>query len=360
MKRFFSLSKILSVAAIIGILLLSIWGETHLDPYTKRLLHMWGIYSILVASFNLIYGFTGQFSMAHAGLAAIGAYVVSLLTLSPATKAVSFFITPPIWPISVIEWPFLPSLIIAGILTAVVGFLIGAPALRLHGDYLLIVTFGFSEIIRLILVNLPMVCNGAIGLKGIPRYSNLTWIAGLTIAVLIICKRFIDSSYGRALRCIKEDEIAAEAVGVNLFKHKLMSFVVSSLFVGIAGGLFAEILGTIDPNTFRPYLTYAVITMAVLGGIESLTGGVIAAGVYTVMSELLRTVETPRVILNIEFPGVPGLRMLAFSVMLLLLILFARKGLMGDKEFSWNWVISRINLIGQKFRGGKIREYSGD
>ena len=360
MKRFLSLNKILSVAFIIVILLFSIWGETHLDAYTVRLLHMWGIYSILVASFNLIYGFTGQFSLAHAGLAAIGAYVVSLLTLSPATKAVSFFITPPIWPISVIEWPFLPSLIIAGILTAVVGFLIGAPALRLHGDYLLIVTFGFSEIIRLILVNLPSVCNGAIGLKGIPRYSNLTWVAALTIAVLIITKRFVDSSYGRALRCIKEDEIAAEAVGVNLFKHKIMAFVVSSLFVGIAGGLLAEILGTIDPNTFRPYLTYAVVTMSVLGGIESLTGGIIAAGIYTVMSELLRTVETPRIILNIAFPGIPGLRMLAFSVMLLLLILFARKGLMGDKEFSWNWVISKVNLIGQKLRGGKTREYSGD
>jgi branched-chain amino acid transport system permease protein len=359
MKNWFSAGKILSLIAIAVILILSVWGESHFDAYVIRLLHMWGIYAILVVSFNLIYGFTGQFSLAHAGLAAIGAYTVSLLTLSPDTKAVSFFITPPVWPISVIEWPFFPSLIIAGILTAIVGFMIGAPALRLHGDYLLIVTFGFSEIIRLLLVNLPSVCNGAIGLKGIPRHSNLTWVAVLVIAIVLITKRFIDSSYGRALRCIKEDEIAAEAVGVNLFKHKIMSFVVSSLFVGIAGGLLAEILGTIDPNTFRPYLTYAVVTMSVLGGIESLTGGIIAAGIYTVMSELLRTVEMPRVIFNIDFPGVPGLRMLAFSVMLLLLILFARKGLMGDREFSWKAVSSRIEQLTQKIRGEAV-EHPGN
>ena len=135
---------------------------------------------------------------------------------------------------------------------------------------------------------------------------------------------------------------------------------VSSFFVGIAGGLLAEILGTIDPNTFRPYLTYAVVTMSVLGGIESLTGGVLAAGIYTVMSELLRTVETPRVIFNIEFPGVPGLRMLAFSLMLLLLILFARKGLLGDKEFSWNGLFSGMGKIIQRIKGGFSREHSGD
>ena len=148
----------------------------------------------------------------------------------------------------------LPSLLLAGLLTALIGFCIGAPALRLHGDYLLIVTFGFSEIIRLLLVNLPMVCNGAMGLKGIPQYSNLTWTAGAVIVTVFVVKRLVDSSYGRALKCIREDDIAAEAVGVNLFNHKILAFTISAFFVGIAGGLLAEILGTIDPSTFKPYL----------------------------------------------------------------------------------------------------------
>lgn len=342
MKKRMNTSTILWILSGIAVLTFSWWAEDHLNAYVIRLMHMWGIYSIMVASFNLIYGFTGQFSMAHAGLAAIGAYVVGLTTLSPDAKAISFFIEPAVWPISIIEIPILPSLILAGLFTALIGFLIGAPALRLHGDYLLIVTFGFSEIIRLLLVNLPGVCNGAMGLKGIPKQINLTWTAACVIITIFVIKRLIDSSYGRAFKCIREDDIAAEAVGINLFKHKILSFTISAFFVGIAGGLLAEILGTIDPNTFKPYLTYTIIIMAVLGGVKSLTGGILAAGVYTVMSEMLRTVEAPRTIFNIDFPGVPGLRMLAFAVMLLVLILYARGGIMGNREFSWNWVISKI------------------
>lgn len=334
---------ILTFAAAALVFALSFWLEDHLDDFQVRLLNMWGIYVIMVVSFNLVYGFTGQFSLAHAGLAAIGAYTVSLLTLTPEMKQISYFIVPPIWPISVVQWPFIPSLLLGGLLAALVGFLIGAPALRLHGDYLLIVTFGFSEIIRLVLVNIPSITNGAIGLKGIPYLSSLPTVAFFAIVTILVIKRLIDSSYGRAFKCIREDEIAAEALGVNLFRHKTMAFVFSSFFVGIAGGLLAEILGTVDPNTFRPYLTYAVVTMAVLGGVKSLTGGAIAAAIYTVMSEVLRSVEAPRMIFGFDFAGLPGLRQLAFAIMLLLLILFYRRGLMGDQEFNWNWLANLFN-----------------
>lgn len=132
-----------------------------------------------------------------------------------------------------------------------------------------------------------------------------------------------------------------------------LAFVFSSFFVGIAGGLLAEILGTVDPNTFRPSLTYAVVTMAILGGIQSLTGGVIAAGIYTAMSEVLRTVEAPRLIFGFDFPGLPGLRQLALAVMLLLLILFARRGLMGSHEFSWDWIIARFRRPAPRAGGGQ-------
>lgn len=344
------LNTILTIASIIFLIIFSLWAQDHLGSYQVLLLKMWGIYAIMVVGFNLIYGFTGQFSLAHAGLAAVGAYTVALLTISPEAKQISFFIEPPIWPISTVQWPFLPSLLLGGVFSAVIGYLIGAPALRLHGDYLLIVTLGFSEVIRLVLVNLPMICNGAMGLKGIPDNANLTVVLIIVMLTIFIVKRLVDSSYGRALKCIREDEIAAEAMGVNLFRHKMLAFVVSSFFVGIAGGLFSNILGTIDPTTFKPYLTYAIVTMAVLGGTGSLTGGLIASGIYTIMSELLRAVEAPRVIFNIEIPGIPGLRMLAFSVMLLLLILFARSGIMGSKEFSWDWITSRFTKNQKKSR----------
>jgi branched-chain amino acid transport system permease protein len=353
-KRNLILTFVLSGAFIA----LSFWVEHNMDDFVIRLLNMWGIYVIMVVSFNLVYGFTGQFSLAHAGLAAIGAYTVSLLTLSPESKQLMFLFAPPINFIATAQWPFLPALILGGILAAVIGFLIGGPALRLHGDYLLIVTFGFSEIIRLVLVNIPTVTNGAMGLKGIPYLSSLTMVTTWAVICVMVTKRLVNSSYGRAFKCVREDDIAAEAVGINLFRHKTMAFIFSSFFAGIAGGLLAEILGTIDPNAFRPALTYAVVTMAVLGGIKSLTGGIFAAGIYTAMSEVLRSIENPRMIFGFDYAGIPGLRTLAFAIMLLLLILFYRKGLFGDNELSWNWIFSKIRSLFRIGKGADTREHS--
>jgi branched-chain amino acid transport system permease protein len=205
-----------------------------------------------------------------------------------------------------------------------------------RGDYLTIVTLGFSEIIRLAFCNLPSICNAAMGLRGIPKQANLLWTWGIALLTIFVTKRLVDSNYGRALKAISEDEIAAEALGVNLFHYKLLAFVVSSFFVGLAGSILAQVLGTIDPATFRLTLTYAALTIVVLGGIRSLTGTVIAAGIYTISSEWLRTVESPRKILGIQIPGVPGMRVIFFAVLLLLLILYRRTGLLGEREFSWD------------------------
>jgi len=353
MKNLPSRNSYLTVVLGAIILLVAYIAESSFDPYIVRILNMWAIYVTLVVSFVLVYGVTGQFTLAHAGLAAIGAYTVSLLTLPPDAKMVSFLLQTPHPLIADAQWPLLPALLLGGVLAALVGFTIGAPALRLHGDYLLIVTFGFSEIIRLVLINLPSFTNGAMGLKGVPYLSGLVWTVGGAMLTVILTNRLINSSYGRALKCVREDEIAAEAVGVNLYRHKTLAFVFSSFFVGIAGGLYAQVLGTVDPNTFRPALTYAVMTMAILGGIRSLTGGVLAAGIYTMASELLRSVEEPRMIFGYDFPGLPGLRQLAFSVMLLLLILFAQRGLMGGNEFSWDWLRSRFKRKAPKKEGGE-------
>jgi branched-chain amino acid transport system permease protein len=308
-------------------------------------LHFWGIYAILGVTLQLIYGYTGQFSLAHAALVAVGAYTTALLTLSPETKALSFLLAPPIWPINVIEWPLLPALLLSGFLAALVGIVVGAPALRLRGDYLAIVTLGVSEIIRLLFCNLPSVCNGAMGLKGIPMGATLwgTWL--VVVITLFVVRRLVDSNYGRALKAIREDEIAAEALGVNLFYHKLLAFVVSAFFVGVAGGLMAQILGTIDPSTFGTVLSYAALTIVILGGVRSLTGTVIAAGIYTISSELLRAVEAPITVFGLDLPGVPGMRVIFFGVLLLVLILFYRKGLFGERELSWDVLQSWVRSL---------------
>ena len=335
-------NHILTLFCIAAVLLFTHWVNDNLSSYYVRILQFWGIYLIFGIAFQLVYGYTGQLSLGHAGLIAVGAYTIAVLTLSREIKATSYLLKPPMWPINLIEWPFLPSLILAGLLTALVGFLVASPALRLRGDYLAMVTLGFAEVIRLLIVNSPSFANGSMGLIGIPMVATplLTWtIAIMTVFVL---RRLASSSFGRAFKSIKEDEIASEALGIDIFRHKLIAFLVSSFFAGIGGGLLASVLGTIDPNTLRMQLTYAAITIVVLGGMQSITGCVIASGIYTIASELLREAEAPKTIWGINFPGIPGMRVEVFGLMLLLLILYMRKGLLGSREFSWEWLHSCV------------------
>lgn len=348
---------ILTIIALAILVVLLYFAELSLNPYYKRILNLCAIYGIFSVTFNLIFGYTGQFSLGHAGFAAIGAYIAALLTLSPAQKAVNFFLKPIISPLANVQAPFLLALIIGGFLTAMFSLLIAWPALRLRGDYLAIATLGFSEIIRVLMVNMQSLTNGALGLKGIPGYTNLFWSWGSLAVCIFVVKRLVDSSYGRAMSAVRDDEVAAEALGVNLFKHKMMAFGVSSFFVGVAGGLMANLISTIDPKVFLFTLTYQIVGVTVMGGMGSLTGSVISAFLYTVFLEALRPLESQFSIGTLTIPGIPGMRMVIFSVLLLLVILFYRKGLMGNREFSWDGVFrifSRLNpKKNQDNMGGK-------
>jgi len=337
--------KVLPILSVVLVLAVLFWAQGRLGGYAKTFLYLSGIYAIWAVSFNLVYGYTGQFSLGLAGIAAVGAYTMALLTVPPAMKQLTFILAPPVWPISVIHWPFFPALILSGILAAIVGFIIGAPALRVRGNYLVIVTLGFSEIIRMTLTNLPSFCNSSLGIKNIPTDANLVWIWGALILTVFVTKRLVDSAYGRGMKGIRDDEVAAEAMGINLFYHKTLAFVVSAFFIGIGGALYAQILGAIAPDSFHTALTYAAVTIVVLGGVGSITGSVIAALAYTAASELLRAAESPWNILGFHLPATPGLRMLILAVALLVVILRYRKGLLGAKEFSWQWVQSVARSI---------------
>ena len=247
----------------------------------------------------------------------------------------NFFLKPIISPLANVQAPF-SGADHQWLLTSLLSLLIAWPALRLRGDYLAIATLGFSEIIRVLLVNMQSLTNGALGLKGIPGYTNLLWSWGSLAICVFVVKRLIDSSYGLAFSAIRDDEVAAEALGVDLFKHKMMAFGVSSFFVGVAGGLMANLISTIDPKVFLFTLTYQIVGVTVMGGMGSLTGSIISAFLYTVFLEALRPLESQFKIGSLTIPGIPGMRMVIFSVLLLLVILFYRKGLMGNKEFSWD------------------------
>ncbi|HBY57806.1 MAG TPA: branched-chain amino acid ABC transporter permease [Candidatus Atribacteria bacterium] len=343
---------LLKIATILIIILFIFVAQRNFDTYVIRILNLCGIYVILGVSLNLINGFTGQFSLGHAGFMAIGAYVSALLYMSPELKEVNYFITPLIWPLSVIQIPFVFSLIIAGLVSAGVGFLVGAPCLRLRGDYLAIVTFGFSEIIRVLFCNLQNITNGPLGLKGLPSYTNLWWSWGIAIFAVWFIKNLINSSYGRALKSIREDDIAAEAMGVNLFYHKVLSFVVGAFFAGIGGALLGSLVMTIDPNTFSFFMTFQIIIIVIVGGLGSITGTVIVGVLFAVLMEVLRSVESPMSFFGLNIPGIPGMRMLIFAILLMIVVLFFHQGLMGNREWSWEWLYYKLTRSKKEIKEG--------
>ena len=351
MKIQFTRNRILSLIALVLFAAFLYYAQNHYNYYVLRIMNLCAIFTIFAVTFNLIFGYTGQFSLGHAGFAAVGAYAAALLTMSASQKAANFFLKPIIPLLANVEWHFLPSLLVAGVLAAVVALIVGGPALRLRGDYLAMATLGFGEIIRVIFVNTQTLTNGSLGLKGIPEYTNLYWSWGAALVTIFVLKRLVDSSYGRALRAVRDDEVAAEALGVRLFYHKILAFVVSSFFVGVAGGLLANLISTIDPKVFIFTLSYQIVGIAVMGGMGSLTGSAIAACLYTVFLEVLRPIESPFTIGSLQVPGVPGMRMVLFSALLLFVILFYQKGILGGREFSWNGLFGTFKKMGSRLGG---------
>ena len=208
-----------------------------LDSYINHIANLSLIYVILAQSLNLINGFTGMFSLGHAGFMAIGAYTVGILTMSAEAKEM-YFLIEPVYPwLKHVQLPFLVALLLAGLLAALLGLLIALPVLRLTDDYLAIATLGFAEIILVFIRTQVRITNGALGLKAIPQHKNLLMSGILALATIVFMIFLNRSSYGRALRAIRDDEIAAAAVGVNVFRHKVISFTIASFFAGVGGGI---------------------------------------------------------------------------------------------------------------------------
>jgi branched-chain amino acid transport system permease protein len=268
---------------------------------------------ILVTSLNLINGFTGQFSIGHAGFMAVGAYVGAVLTVK---FHAAFFVA-----------------ILAGAAGAgLLGFLIGLPTLRLSGDYLAIATLGLGEIIRITILNIPYV-GGASGFMGIPRYTTFTWAFWLLIFTIFFIKNFVDSTHGRACISIRENEIAAEAMGIDTTKYKVLAFTIGAAFAGVAGCLFSHYFYIAHPASFTFMKSFDILTMVVLGGLGSITGSITAAVLLTFVSAALASY--------------PEWRMVIYSLALILLMIYRPQGLFGNKELS----LSMLRRIGGKNHG---------
>lgn len=255
---------------------------------------------ILASSLNLINGLTGQFSLGHAGFMAIGAYVSAVCTL--------FF-----------NLPFAVSILAGAAGAGLLGFLIGLPTLRLKGDYLAIATLGLGEIIRVCILNIQAV-GGASGLTGIPRETNFAWAFFLMLFTLFFIKNFTNSSYGRACIAIRENEIAAESMGVNPTRFKVIAFTVGAVFAGVAGSLFSHFFNVAHPSSFTFLKSFDILTMVVLGGLGSISGSIVGAVVLTFISAALQ-----------DFPEI---RMIIYALVMIFLMIFRPSGILGSKELS--------------------------
>ncbi|MDR1263399.1 MAG: branched-chain amino acid ABC transporter permease [Oscillospiraceae bacterium] len=322
------------------------------DVYILKITRLCAINITLALAMNLINGFTGIFSLGHAGFMAVGAYTTALLTIPAKSKEMMFMIAPLIKPLDTLTLPFPVALVTGGLLAALFAYLIGMPCLRLRGDYLAIATLGFSEIIRVLIMNAQRLTNGAMGLRSIPANATMAWTYGVALITIVFMALLTSSSYGRALKAIREDEIAAESMGVSLFSHKMMSFMISAFFAGVGGGLLAAYNGTIGQDMFRVSMTYNILMIVVMGGMGSISGSVISAFVVTIGQEWLRFLDGPLTIGPFHTDGVVGLRMVVFAALLLIIIVFFRNGLFGTNEATWSGVWRTIGkMSGHRKRG---------
>jgi branched-chain amino acid transport system permease protein len=327
-------------AAVLGLFIW--WAEENLDGYMIQILNLIAVNIILALSLNLIYGFTGLFSLGHAGFMAIGAYVCSILILAPEQKEMLFILEPAYDWVQSAQAPFFVAVVAGGLIAALFGALVGIPLLRLGDDYLGMATLGFAEIVRILAINLPRLTNGALGFKGIPDHANLWWNFGWCLFTLFVTIRLIRSNSGNVFKAIRDDETAAKAMGIDVFRQKLLSFSIGAFFAGVGGALLGSLLATIDPKMFTFVLTFNVLMIVVTGGLGSITGSALAGIVITILLEWLRFVENPVYFGDWELPGIPGMRMVVFSLALIFIILFRREGIMGKREFCWDWALGRF------------------
>ena len=388
--------NLITFAIVLALTLVTMVLENVISPGSLlfTVIKKGAVYSLVAVSMNLLNGFTGLFSLGQAGFMLLGAYAYAIFMIPDAARDGVYYL----FEGSSIHFSFqemfqhlfgatgfgggvslvlgvLVAIIFAGLIAAFFAYLIGLPVLRLKSDYLAIATLGFAEILRAIFQwqTLGKVTNGANILKGYPTFAdfNITnasgkvlfrlsavvpiLLAGICIFLIVL---LINSSYGRAFKAIREDEIAAEAMGINLAKTKMQAFLTSSFFAGIGGALLAMFQASVQAKSFTSAMTYEILLIVVIGGIGSVTGSIIGSFLYIAASEWwLRFLDDAQTYLGVNIPFMRGgFRMVVFSVVIMLVVLFYRQGIMGTKEFSWQGIINFFKHIFRKNKGKAVQD----
>lgn len=308
--------------AFVLMFIVALVSQFALNQYVLHIVLLMGIYSIAAVSLNLTNGYTGLFSLGHAGFMAIGAYVSTLLTFPVRLRiAYDLPLLPSFLGGPAYQWPFLPSLLAGGLIASIAALLVGAPVLRLRGHYLSVASLGLMVIITTLAKGLKNLTRGAAGIQAIPRYTSIWWVYVWLVITIYITWRLLRSSYGRAMLAIRESEIAAQAQGIYPARFKLLSFIIGAFFAGIAGGLYAHFARSIRPYEFSFTMTFQIVIMLIIGGAGSLFGPVLGAAIIIALKYALKPLE--------ERLGVYGLVEIVYALLLILVMLWFPKGVAG-------------------------------
>ena len=359
-KKKNTICNLILFAALVAVLIYIDATSLSVDMIVK-VLQKGCVYAIVAVSMNLLNGFTGLFSLGQAGFMLIGAYMYSVFSVDNASREMVYSFSGK--PIINFQLPIIVAIILAGLAAALFSFLIGLPVLKLKSDYLAIATLGFAEILRTIIQwdKFGRVTNGSFPISQLNTFkarladtvfAKMSFVVPFFIVAVIcigIIALLIHSTYGRAFKAIRDDEVAAEAMGINLAKHKMISFVISSFFAGIGGAMYAVFVGSTNAAPFTSALTYEILLIVVIGGIGSITGSILASFLYIASQEWwLRGLDSG------TFMGITspifrnGFRLVVFSVIIMIFVLFFRKGIMGDREFSAIGIYKAIKNLPSK------------
>jgi len=327
-KRLCTLVALAALFAVLAVL------NSVLSPYHMRIVNLVGINIALVVSLNLTNGFCGVFSLGHAGFMAVGAYVSAILSL-PVAKKAAVLPDLPAW-LGSFELSFLPSLVIGGVAAALCALVIGYPVLRLRGHYLAVATLGFLVIVQVVITQLQEYTRGARGINGLVQYTDVWWVWIFACLTVFVVWRIVNSAYGRGMLAVREDDLAAEAMGVDLTKHKLIAFCTGAFFAGVGGSLWGHLITVVTPLSFSYDRTFLLVVMSVVGGMKSITGGVVGAAVMTVVPEMLRNLEVGVTVAGLSVPPLYGLSQIVLAVAMIIVLILRPKGLIGPREFTWD------------------------
>jgi branched-chain amino acid transport system permease protein len=322
-------------AAAVLLLALVVAGLTWALPqfvndYVVRVIVVMCINAVLVSSMSLANGFTGVFSLGHVGFVGIGAYVSGVLSLSAAAKQ-AYLPDLPAW-LAGITLTYLPATLLAGLVSAAVALFVGAPLMRLSGHFVSVATLGFLIIVNVVLVNASDFTRGARTFTGVPLDTTLAWAVGWLVATLVVLARVVYSPTGRRYLAVREDTIAAQAVGITVLSSRLSAFVLGAFFAGVGGSLYGHYLGSFSPASFYIAYTFSLVSMLVIGGMKSLTGAVVGVVVVSLASEVLRNLERGFDLGPVSLPPLYGASQIVLGTIFILVMIFRPSGIMGDRE----------------------------